>query len=85
MFTVDIRHSKNFSGSLNAVQKDRVCDDNGGGFTVLSVTVQKVNMGAKIRYRYNQVPHLTKDTNGKVKLTVTHHKREPRGQPFPSR
>ena len=26
----------------------------------------KVNMGAKIRNRYNQVPHLTQDTNGKV-------------------
>ena len=26
----------------------------------------KVSMGAKIRNRYNQVPHLTQDTNGKV-------------------
>ena len=26
----------------------------------------KVNQGAKIRNRYNQVPHLTQDTNGKV-------------------
>ena len=26
----------------------------------------KVSMGAKIRNRYNQVPHLTNDTNGKV-------------------
>ena len=26
----------------------------------------KVIKGAKIRNRYNQVPHLTKDTNGKV-------------------
>ena len=26
----------------------------------------KVNKGAKIRNRYNQVPHLTQDTNGKV-------------------
>ena len=26
----------------------------------------QVNEGAKIRNRYNQVPHLTKDTNGKV-------------------
>ena len=25
-----------------------------------------VNKGAKIRNRYNQVPHLTQDTNGKV-------------------
>ena len=26
----------------------------------------KVSKGAKIRNRYNQVPHLTQDTNGKV-------------------
>ena len=26
----------------------------------------KVRKGAKIRNRYNQVPHLTLDTNGKV-------------------
>ena len=26
----------------------------------------KVSKGAKIRNRYNQVPHLTLDTNGKV-------------------
>ena len=45
----------------------------------------KVSKGAKIRIRYNQVPHPTQDTNGKVKNSVIHHKREPRGQPFPSR
>ena len=28
--------------------------------------VHKVSKGAKIRNRYNQVPHLTQDTNGKV-------------------
>ena len=28
--------------------------------------VFKVSKGAKIRNRYNQVPHLTQDTNGKV-------------------
>ena len=26
----------------------------------------KVSKGAKIRNRYNQVPHLTQDTNGKI-------------------
>ena len=30
------------------------------------LTAIKVSKGAKIRNRYNQVPHLTKDTNGKV-------------------
>ena len=28
--------------------------------------ISKVSKGAKIRNRYNQVPHLTQDTNGKV-------------------
>ena len=28
--------------------------------------IEKVSKGAKIRNRYNQVPHLTQDTNGKV-------------------
>ena len=42
----------------------------------------KVSKGAKIRNRYNQVPHLTQDTNGKVTNSVRHHKREPRGHPF---
>ena len=27
---------------------------------------KKVSNGAKIRHQYNQVPHLTQDTNGKV-------------------
>ena len=29
-------------------------------------TIVKVNKGAKIRNRYNQISHLTQDTNGKV-------------------
>ena len=28
----------------------------------------KVSKGANIRNRYNQVPHLTQDTNGKVMM-----------------
>ena len=52
---------------------------------VLFQSLDKVSMGAKIKNRYNQGPNLTKDTNGSDKLTVGHHKREPRGQPFPSR
>ena len=48
------------------------------------VNAYKVSKGAKIRNRYNRVPHLTQDTNGN-KLTVRHHKQEPRGQPFTSR
>ena len=45
----------------------------------------KVSKCVKIRNRYNQVPHLTQDTNGESdKLTMRHHKLEPRGQHFPS-
>ena len=29
-------------------------------------SIIKLSKGAKIRNRYNQVPHLTQDTNGKV-------------------
>ena len=43
------------------------------GLCIKSVTptasicfLQKVSNGAKIRNRYNQVPHLTQDTNGKM-------------------
>ena len=35
--------------------------NNGDGATLV-----KVSKDAKIRNRYNQVPHLTQDTNGKV-------------------
>ena len=48
---------------------------------VVSIIFSK---GAKIRNRYNQVPHLTQDTNGKVMNSQLDTYREPRGQPFPS-
>ena len=44
-----------------------------------------VSMGAKIRNRYNQVPHLTQDTNGKVtnsQLDNTNENQEV--SPFPA-
>ena len=45
----------------------------------------KVSKGAKIRNRYNQVPHLTQDTNGKVtnsQLDTTNEGQEV--SPFPA-
>ena len=45
----------------------------------------KVSKGAKIRNRYNQVPHLTKDTNEKVtnsQLDTTNESQEI--SPFPA-
>ena len=44
-----------------------------------------VSKGAKIRNRYNQVPHLTQDTNGKVtnsQLDTTNKSQE--ASPFPA-
>ena len=46
--------------------------------TVFS-TDKKVSKGAKIRNRYNQVPYLTQDTNGKVtnsQLDTTNNRQE---------
>ena len=45
----------------------------------------KVSKAAKIRNRYNQVPHLTQDTNGKVtnlQLDTTNESQEV--SPFPA-
>ena len=36
------------------------------GLSILFHGVIEVSKGAKIRNRYNQVPHLTQDTNGEV-------------------
>ena len=47
--------------------------------------LSKVSKGAKIRIRYNQVPHLTQDTNGKVinlQLDTTNESQEV--SPFPA-
>ena len=49
------------------------------------VSLFKVSKGAKVRNRYNQVPHLTQDTNGKVinlQLDTTNESQEVR--PFPA-
>ena len=40
----------------------------------------KIRKAAKIRNRYNQVPHLTQDTTWESDKTIKHHKQEPRGQ-----
>ena len=47
--------------------------------------ISKVSKGAKIRSRYNQVPHPTQDTNGKVtnsQLDTTNESQEV--SPFPA-
>ena len=46
-----------------------------------SVEISKVRKRAKFRNRYNQVPHLTQDTNGKVtnsQLDITNESQEVR-------
>ena len=45
----------------------------------------KVSKGAKIRNRYNQIPHLTQDTNGKViNLQLDTTKESQEVSPFPA-
>ena len=47
--------------------------------------VIKVGKGAKIRNRYNQVPNLTQDTNGKVTNTHLDNSNESQDvSPFPA-
>ena len=41
-------------------------------YNALPHQLVKVSKGAKIRNRYNQVPHLTQDTNGKVTIGMNH-------------
>ena len=48
-----ISHNKKIGCNINVLQQT-------------ACLVVKVSKGAKIRNRYNQVPHLTQDTNGKV-------------------
>ena len=53
--------------------------------TILVSWLAKVSKGAKIRNQYNQVPHLTQDTNGKVtnsQLDTTDESQEV--SPFPA-
>ena len=46
---------------------------------------RKVSKGAKIRNRYNQVPHLTQDTNGKVTNSQSNTTNESQEvSPFPA-
>ena len=57
----------------------------GSTFSRLNQLLLKVRKGAKIRNRYNQVPHLTQDTNGKVtnsQLDTTNESQEV--SPFPA-
>ena len=56
-----------------------------GLFFSIWTPVVKVSKGAKIRNQYNQVPHLTQDTNGKVtnsQLDTTNESQEV--SPFPA-
>ena len=58
--------------------------DSDTGFNFVSTKI-KVSKGAKIRNRYNRVPHLTQNTNGKVtnsQLDTTNESQEV--SPFPA-
>ena len=43
-----------------------LCSREDVSFYIICLNVLEVRKGAKIRNRYNQAPHLTQDTNGKV-------------------
>ena len=45
----------------------------GGGFRKTISASNKISKGAKIRNQYNQVPHLTNDTNGKVTKYIANY------------
>ena len=50
------------------------------GFLRAKKEFYKVRKAAKIKYRYNQVPHLTQDTtweSDKIQLNITNESREP--------
>ena len=60
----------------------KYCVDNRKSFCI---TIIKVSKGAKIRNRYNQVPHLTQDTNGKVTNSQKTPQTRAKRSAFPSR
>ena len=48
--------------------------------------IYKSKKGDKDQESIPQVPHLSQDTTWvRDKITIKHHKQEPKGQPFPSR
>ena len=52
---------------------------------LLSIAGSKVSKGAKIRNRYNQIPHLSQDTNGKVTNSQLDNTNESQAvSPFPA-
>ena len=66
-----------FGTVLKFVRRIDTCDINED----IAIQVNKVRKRFKIRNQYNKVPHLTQDTKLKSnKLTIRHHKGEPRYQ-----
>ena len=51
---------------LHVLHQTRTLRGTPPSFPVTQKTFIKVSKGEKIRNQYNQVPHLTQDTNGKV-------------------
>ena len=70
-FFIIYHYSLNIDIFLNicprtSAQKRNIYGGNGSPCLQPRFRRKKVSKGAKIRNRYNQVPHLTQDTNGKV-------------------
>ena len=71
--------------SLHCLTLRQIPNSNGLIHLICSFVTSKVSKGAKIRNRYNQVPYLTQDTNGKVtnsQLDTTNESQEV--SPFPA-
>ena len=66
-----------FQGKCGIVGKSGFvfCISDFNDFFLLGYLITKVKSKAKIRYRYNQVPYLTRDT---IKESDTHHTQEGR-------
>ena len=73
------------NGAVQTVIVKHYSATDGKIFYMLPVIVCKVRKRAKIRNRYNQAPHLTQDTKGKVttsQLDITNESQEV--SPFPA-
>ena len=55
-----------FSHSMADMNNDKYIQVMISSIDVTNLSLCKVTKGAKFRNRYNQVSHLTQDTNGKV-------------------
>ena len=75
IYIYDLRPMQHFFSHVETAPEQRItflahglttAPPSDSSISSLALYLLKVSKGAKIRNRYNQVPHLTQDTNGKV-------------------